>query len=426
MATATSGISDLSKFISEIGPTLVNQRSTQTETPEIGKDAISMSDIAFAQAMSQATSSQEALVNNIFKRATLAFAPTLAGEHSAGVYDSTTQAQLQNEAMARATGEATDAVLKAQTEGAKTAAGLANQRVASERGTTTKGIKQPSLGSKAGTIATAVIAAQLAKKGVTKLGDLGNRLFSSDPEGALTGIDPASGVAFEPDAFAAGAGTGESAALDAAGVSATSEAIAEADALGAEGLGAGAAADALVTDAGEMGGFSALDAAAADEAATGASLGFLGEAGAGGAELGAEGTGLLESGGIIADIIGGAEEIIPEAATTWIVCTELHKQGRMPTRYYLPGAKVFLSYPEYGKEGYYMWAKPLTKHLQKYPYSILSNFACYIMNKRARQLAGRKSFAGFLSVHLLYFLCWLLSRSRTLLKKLLKGREYGL
>jgi len=96
-----------------------------------------MSDLAFAQAMEQATSSQDALVANIFKRATLSFAPTLAEEHTAGVYNSTTQAQLQNEALARATGEAADAVLKAQAAGTQTAASIAGNRVNAQRGTST-------------------------------------------------------------------------------------------------------------------------------------------------------------------------------------------------------------------------------------------------------------------------------------------------
>jgi len=84
---------DLSTFISQIAPTLVNQRTQETTNANVAPSAINMSDLAFAQAMEQATSSQDALVANIFKRATLSFAPTLAEEHTAGVYNSTTQAQ---------------------------------------------------------------------------------------------------------------------------------------------------------------------------------------------------------------------------------------------------------------------------------------------------------------------------------------------
>jgi len=66
---------------------------------------------------------------------------------------------------ARATGEAADAVLKAQAAGTQTAASIAGNRVNAQRGTSTSQTKNPSLGSKAGTIATSVIAAQLAKEG---------------------------------------------------------------------------------------------------------------------------------------------------------------------------------------------------------------------------------------------------------------------
>jgi len=52
---------------------------------------------------------------------------------------------LQNEALARATGEAADAVLKAQAAGTQTAASIAGNRVNAQRGTSTSQTKNPSL-----------------------------------------------------------------------------------------------------------------------------------------------------------------------------------------------------------------------------------------------------------------------------------------
>jgi len=178
MATASSGPTDLSQFISQIAPTLVNQRTQETTNANVAPSALILVILLLLKQWSKQQVLKMLLLLISSKRATLSFAPTLAEEHTAGVYDSTTQAQLQNEAMARATGEATDAVLKAQTAGTATAANIAGNRVNAQRGETRAQTKNPSLGSKAGTVATAVIAAQLAKKGVNKIADLFPKVVS--------------------------------------------------------------------------------------------------------------------------------------------------------------------------------------------------------------------------------------------------------
>src|SRR5882672_3555574 len=442
---------DLSTFISQIAPTLVNQRTQETTNANVAPSAINMSDLAFAQAMEQATSSQDALVANIFKRATLSFAPTLAEEHTAGVYNSTTQAQLQNEALARATGEAADAVLKAQAAGTQTAASIAGNRVNAQRGTSTSQTKNPSLGSKAGTIATSVIAAQLAKKGINKIGDL-------FPKGSWFGT--------LNDTAAVEAAGGGSAAVDAAGVAATEGASASADlaagevgdilgassasAAGADILAEGLGADAAVDAAGADATASAITAASTAPEETAAALGLT-EAGIGGAVgagiVGAVGAGIVgsiegeggaesfASGGPAGSVLGstvagdteGAVENLAtgglsgvantaEEATGWIVCTELKKQGRMQSHIYRAGTRAFLQYPKGDRIGYYIWAKPLTKHLQQYPESWLSKVTEFVMNRRAEQLAGERSLAGFFCKHVLFILCWSLA-------KIMKGIE---
>jgi hypothetical protein len=107
-----------------------------------------------------------------------------------------------------------------------------------------------------------------------------------------------------------------------------------------------------------------------------------------------------------------------EAKGGWIVCTELVKQHRMPVKYYYFGLKVFDSYDERGKKGYYYWAVPAVKHLRAKPNSFLSLVLEKVMCARAEQLAAdagynfaRKTVGGFLAKHVLYGVCWILSRT---------------
>lgn len=106
------------------------------------------------------------------------------------------------------------------------------------------------------------------------------------------------------------------------------------------------------------------------------------------------------------------------ASGGWIVCTELHKQGRLPHRFYRYGYRAFAKYDEQGKKGYYIWAVPAVKHLRKHPHSKLSNFLCTVMNARAEYLSAeagckdaRKTVLGFMTKHLMYAGCWILSRT---------------
>lgn len=300
----------IADFIAKIAPTLVNQRTTETTTPSIAPDALSASDAAFASAMSQAGSTQDALVQNIFRRAAISFAPTLAEEHTAGVYNSTTQAQLRNEAMAEATGEAAKSVLEARTQGLQIAGGISNTRVAQERGLASSKVQAPSLGSKAGTIATGVIMSQLAKKGITKVQDLFKKSGSADktagPE-QLSGptSDEIDSGAMTDKAF--GSGTPETASEDTSGITGQMGDF--------EGLGGGAGGDVsadLLSDSSDIigtdsaanaGDLTAVDAASLDPEGTAAALGAGAGDLAGGAELAGGAGAAIEAGA--GDAAGG-------------------------------------------------------------------------------------------------------------------------
>lgn len=75
-------------------------------------------------------------------------------------------------------------------------------------------------------------------------------------------------------------------------------------------------------------------------------------------------------------------------AIGWVICTELMKQGRMPRKFWAPGAAVFAAYPEAVKEGYHVWAVPSVRHLRDHPRSLYSRFLCAVFNWRAENIAA--------------------------------------
>lgn len=409
---------DLANFISQMGPAFVNQR--ESVTSKIDPSALALSDEAFAVAIRQAGSTQDALVQNILKRAALSFSSELPASHVAGVYNDTVTAQMANEAMARATGEAADAVLKAQTAGLGTAGSISNQRVASGRGTAS--VKGPGLGSKAGTIATSALLGQLARKGITKVSDL----FKTAPE-----------TTDMPEQLAGPGFQGAAATEDATSVidsSAMTDAAFGDIGASASSLiqDAGASTDSLAgVQAGDEGFASIVGTSTEEQAAAAAALGMdvtgietatsagvgaeagaaAGAEGAAAAGAGAEGAAAAGEAGAAASEGAGLGEAAVEGAALWVVCTELNRQHRLPNKYYIPGAKVFMQYDEFGKKGYYYWAIPLATHVRKYPNSLLSKAASFVMNRRAEQIAGKKSVAGFIFLHSLYWICWILART---------------
>jgi hypothetical protein len=100
-----------------------------------------------------------------------------------------------------------------------------------------------------------------------------------------------------------------------------------------------------------------------------------------------------------------------KGALEWIVCTELHKQGRLNSVLYEAGWPVFARTPVLVKRGYYLWAIPAVHHLRKHPHSLLSACLASIMNARANQIAGNRTVYGYLTLKGLYGICWVLSRT---------------
>lgn len=107
-----------------------------------------------------------------------------------------------------------------------------------------------------------------------------------------------------------------------------------------------------------------------------------------------------------------------KGAFEWIVCTELHKQHRIPHDFYRKGAKKFATYGEDVKRGYYYWAVAAVKHLRTKPNSKLSNFLAYVFLNRAEYVASqmgckraKKTVTGFLATYVTYAICWSLCKT---------------
>lgn len=118
-------------------------------------------------------------------------------------------------------------------------------------------------------------------------------------------------------------------------------------------------------------------------------------------------------------IIGGVLQ-----AVGWVICTELVKQNRLPRKYWMPGAAVFAAYPDYVREGYYVWAVPSVRHLRDHPRSLYSRFLCAVFNWRAENIAAhakvrgaRVLLRGAMVTAVLWPLCYGIGAVRALLNK---------
>lgn len=110
------------------------------------------------------------MTTDILTQAAQQFAPAMAGERAAGLYNSTTLEQLRGESMARATAAAQGAILQDQTQRAGAAASLAGASMNANNDVTQTPTMD--LGSALLTGGTLLAAPMLAKKGGELLGGL--------------------------------------------------------------------------------------------------------------------------------------------------------------------------------------------------------------------------------------------------------------
>lgn len=116
-SNALVNISDASRnFLNLVKP------QTTTSRADAGDNANTQALIQ--QLLASGQDDHQALIDSILQRSAIDFGPVRAAEIGSGGYNSTVLKQLQDEARARATGEATGAVLQAKTEAERTAANL--------------------------------------------------------------------------------------------------------------------------------------------------------------------------------------------------------------------------------------------------------------------------------------------------------------
>ena len=92
----------------------------------------------------------------------------------------------------------------------------------------------------------------------------------------------------------------------------------------------------------------------------------------------------------------------------WIICTELMRQGKMPRKWWIKGAPVFAAYPNFVKQGYYLWARPCVDHLRRRPDSWFSHVLCVVFNARAKSIAEKRTLSGVAVTVILWPICWAL------------------
>lgn len=168
---------------------------------------------------------------------------------------------------------------------------------------------------------------------------------------------------------------------------------------GAGGLAAGLTAAELAGSGLELGGAGALAAGFASDAAI------------------AGGAGAAASAGGIGSFFAGIGEVLAAILPVlgWIICTELKNQGKMSITLYRYGLIHFNNYPEFGKLGYLLWARPVRDYIHKYPGSKVTTFMAWIFNKRVNNIAANAgckiakwTFAGFVVYSIVNFISFLL------------------
>lgn len=232
MATGRAGtLVDLS----EASRNVLNLVKPQTTTSRADAGDNANADQLIQSLLASSKDDHQALIDSILNRSAIEFAPTRAAEIGSGGYNSSVGVQLQNEARARATGEATNAVLQKQTEDQRIAATLEAAKLQANR---TQTVQPPtSIGGIVKSVGTAVVAnklfgAALDKTGLVSktptgnpvLGKTGQYDYSTTSEGA-SAYDSGTG-AFSGNSSVAAEGSGGSAGVAAGGVSGSQPAIA--------------------------------------------------------------------------------------------------------------------------------------------------------------------------------------------------------
>lgn len=459
---ADGGLGDITNLLNLVK----DQKSSSTVTTGISKEGVTQQ------------------INDILQ-GTSGLASVAGAQKTAGLYNSSTNTQLTNDLLARASAQVaarnapvtTSQTKKASVTKQNIEGILASTALRKVLGsdTVTKGAKDvygsiaDELGIATGTNDTATANALSSVSGAGPGAQVGD--FTS-LESSLAG--GTSGVGSDIGAGSASAladtvtGTGVAAqagdtsvagleALDSAAAAGTAGATAAQVAsfgAGTEAGAAGAAADfGLAGEATTAG-------VTTGETAAGLAAGEVGAEAGLGTALGATGIGLALTplvGGIakaigsgdvndVGDVYGqfghwvgdrlqSTGDAIGQAAkdvTGWIVCTELLRQGKFNRRHYAAGLRVFESYPRHLLCGYYIWAIPLVSALRRNPNSWYSGLVRHLFAERAEYLAARAGVSGARDTAygqyisgLMFGTCWLLGHGLNLWSSTVKAKRHS-
>lgn len=423
--TTTQTQNDSGHVDGQFGSTTVNNsgRTDTSETYNSGRTD--------TQQLMLSDSAVQGMINHVLESAG-GLADIASGSHISGIYNATSQSQMSNDLISRATvdAEAKRAPLvthigpssSSTTSNIGASSNTTNYNTYNQTGArsvvTTTDVPQTTTvtnsTAKAPVSLTTAAAATAGTAIAGKVWDAAkNAWVDANAAGTPIVVDTAGAAVNSTGTSVAGQVT--NAGIDADYYGAGAGAVADTATTGT-------VADTIATGLTEGGveavGYDAATTAALESAGyeVGTSAMFTGV----GAELAGDAVGALavEEGIGAAAEGAGMWETVAAAVAAWIICTELNKQGRLPTRWYIPGARAFAAYDEQGKKGYYIWAVPSVRHLRRNPGSLYSKFLEVWFNARAEYLAAkagikgaRKTLFGWTTVHSTYWFCWTLSRT---------------
>ena len=347
------GVEAVNALVNLIAP----KSSTQTTSSNISKEGM------------------DALLQQILS-GTQGLAAVASGQKSAGLYGSTTTQMLTNDLLTRATGE------------------LAKQKAGT---TTTTKVAAP-LGKLGGALPFLMAGNALAKTGI---GKKATSMVGADANAIIESLTGASGVSagslIAANATADPLGTliasqGWTAPVAASGSAVTSGAAGAGSALA--GTSGALLADGTIAGAADVGGMLAAANATADPLGA-----FIGSLGYDAAAATAAGAGIADAGlgaaAAAGEGVGLGETLLALAA--WVICTELHAQGKLSTKLYKASGERALTLSPEVMAGYHVWAIPFTKLLRKSDF--LSRLIAPIAISRCEYLLGEKRIWGWLTVH---------------------------
>lgn len=235
--------------LSEASRNVLNLVKPQTTTSRADAGDNANADTLIQSLLNSSQNDHQALIDSILQRSAIEFAPTRAAEIGSGGYNSSVGVQLQNEARARATSEATGAVLTKQTEDQRIAATLEAAKLQANR---TQTVQPPtSIGGIVKSVGTAVVANKLFQAGLEKTGLMPGKTATGNPVLGKTGQYDYSTTSEGASAYDNGTGVfSPSSEVAASGVSSGQPAIAGTS-FGDSGIMSSAELDSVLSGAGD-------------------------------------------------------------------------------------------------------------------------------------------------------------------------------